>query len=191
MKRIGEIVIVRPDVLIAQGERKALPPIGSVLKTDKGIFCIVASHSIDNRIPGRVPTAYGKSISTLEEEQPQVFALMKWMFQIIPFGALVNGEVNISYPTFAVEIHSLLYYANDEEIEEMLGDLSLTDFLFGIDKMVLPQRDEVIVAFLNNYFLNFSGESLKKEYLRVFSHLSVILRNDYTTLKKIMDRVKI
>lgn len=190
MKRIGEIVIVRPDVLIAQGERKELPSIGSILKTDSSVLCIVASHSIDNRIPGRVPTAYGKPISALEKEQPQVFALMKWMFQVIPFGELVEGKAKIFYPTSAIEIHTLLYNADTEEVVKTLNDLSLLNFFFDMDKMVLPQRDEVIAAFLNNYFMNFSDEPLRKEYLRVFSHLSVVLRNDYSTLKKMMDRVK-
>ena len=191
MDRVGEIVIVQPGILIAQGERKKLPPIGSVLKTNSSVFCIVAAHSIDNKIPGRVPMAYGKPLNTLEFEQPQVFALMKWMFQLIPFGAFKDGAFVISYPKNAVEIHSLLFYATDDEIAQTISDLSLLDFLFGIDSAILPQRDEVIINFLTNYFSKFSAEELKNEYLRVFSHLAVTLREDYFTLKKMMDRVKI
>ena len=191
MEKVGEVVIVQPGILIAQGERKKLPSIGSVLKTDNAVFCIVASHSIDNRIPGRVPTAYGKPINVLEQEQPQVFALMKWMFQLIPFGAKNGSEIMISYPKDAVEIHSLLSYATDDEVFKTMADLTLLDFLFGIDKNAFPQRDEVVINFLDAYLKKFDGDPMKNEYIRIFSHLAIVLKDDYFTLKKIMDRVRI
>ncbi len=189
MKHIGEVITVRSDVLVAEGERSALPPLGTILKSDRGVLCLVVSHSIDNKIPGRMPIAYGKSIEQLEREQPQVFALMKWMFQAIPFGTLSEDSVEL-FLNKVVEIHTLLFETRKEERDLVFKELRFFDFLFSIDKSVFPQRDKIIVSLVNAY-LNDLLEVKEDEYIRIFSYISKILRNDYQTLKYIMDGVGI
>ena len=189
MKHIGEVITVRSDTLVAEGERNALPPLGSILKTDKGVLCIVVDHSIDNKIPGRMPIAYGKTVEQLEKEQPQVFALMKWMFQAIPFGVLKENAVEL-FLDKVVEIHTLLFETGKDEREKVFKELRFFDFLFSIDKNMFPQRDKIIVSLVSDYLRDVSEEK-ENEYVRIFSYVSKILRNDYQTLKRIMDGVSI
>ncbi len=136
-----------------------------------------------------MPIAYGKSIEQLEREQPQVFALMKWMFQAIPFGTLSEGSVEL-FLNKVVEIHTLLFETRKEERALIFKELRFFDFLFSIDKSVFPQRDKIIVSLINAY-LNDLLEVKEDEYVRIFSYISKILRNDYQTLKYIMDGVSI
>ncbi len=189
MKHIGEVITVRSDLLVAEGERNALPPLGSILKTDRGVLCLVVDHSIDNKIPGRMPIAYGKTIEQLEKEQPQVFALMKWMFQAIPFGTLKENGVEL-FLDKVVEIHTLLFEASKDERNRVFNELHFFDFLFSIDRNVFPQRDKIIIYLINGYLSELSEEK-ENEYVRIFSYISKILRNDYQLLKRIMDGVKI
>ncbi len=136
-----------------------------------------------------MPIAYGKSIEQLEREQPQVFALMKWMFQAIPFGTLSEGSVEL-FLNKVVEIHTLLFETQKEERNLVFKELRFFDFLFSIDKSVFPQRDKIIVSLINAY-LNDLSEVKEDEYVRIFSYISKMLRNDYQTLKYIMDGVDI
>ena len=182
------MITVSSDVLVAEGERNALPSLGSILKTDKGVLCLVIDHSIDNKIPGRMPIAYGKTIDQLEKEQPQVFALMKWMFQAIPFGVLEENTVEL-FLDKVVEIHTLLFETQRKERNLVFKELRFFDFLFTIDKNMFPQRDKIITTLINSYLSDLSEEK-ESEYVRIFSYVSKILRNDYQTLKRIMDGVK-
>ncbi len=136
-----------------------------------------------------MPIAYGKSIEQLEREQPQVFALMKWMFQAIPFGVLKENTVEL-FLDKVVEIHTLLFETGKDERDLVFKEMRFFDFLFSIDKNVFPQRDKIIVSLINAY-LNDLSEVKEDEYVRIFSYISKILRNDYQTLKYIMDGVSI
>jgi len=190
MKHIGEVIMVRSDVLVAEGGRNALPPLGSILKSERGILSLVVNHSIDNKIPGRMPIAYGKSIEQLEKEQPQVFALMKWMFQAIPFGVLKGNSVQL-FLDEVVEIHTLLFETSKEERERVFKELRFFDFLFSIDNSVFPQRDKIIVSLINGYLGSIDESEKENEYIRIFSYISRILKNDYQMLKRTMDGVSI
>ncbi len=188
---LGEIIIVQPGLLLAEGKRGKLPPIGSIVKTQHPIYCIVVSHAIDSKIPGRLPIAYGKSIAELESEEPQVFELMKWMFQIVPFGSLKNEKLFIAYPANAIETHSTLDYATDSEIEKIFADdLSFINFLFRLDKSVIPMRDEAVINFLNKYFSLLPSENREKEYKKVMRHIAMLLKNDYFSLSAIISGVE-
>lgn len=44
---------------------------------------------------------------------------------------------------------------------------------------------------LNNYFSSVPEEERKSEYVKIFSNLARVLRNDYPSLKKLMDGVRV
>ncbi len=192
MKQIGEIVVVDFPLIVAEGKRGSLPALGSIVKTESGLLGIVASHTIESKIPGRVPIAYWKESEILEKEQPQVFALMKWMFRIILFGISDPGKIEIPALGNSAKIHSLVYLAENETVEEILTDKRFFSFLYDTDANLFPQRNQVVLNLLKSYFGKISDSREKTEkYERIFGNLAQILRNDYPSLKKLLDGVDI
>ncbi len=191
MEQIGEVVLVNFPLVIAEGKRGKIPQLGSIVKTDSNLLGIVVSHSIESKIPGRTPVAYGKSTVELEKEQPQVFDLMRWLFQVVFFGKVRNGAPEISLPEKSVEIHSLIFATDEEVTKKLLEERAFLNFIFGSDVGLFPQRNEIVLCLLREYFANLPDENKKAKYVKIFSNLAKILKNDYSSLKKLMDGVKI
>ncbi len=191
MKQVGEIVIINFPVVIAEGKRGKLPPIGGIVKTDSDFLGIVVSHTVESKIPGRTAVAYWKKPSELEREQPQTFELMRWLFQVVIFGSEKGGAVEISLPEKSVEIHSLLFETSGEIAGKLFREKAFFNFIFGADSELFPQRNEIVLRMLNGYFSSVPEKERKSEYVKVFSNLARVLRNDYPSLKKLMDGVKI
>ncbi len=191
MEQIGEIIIINFPIVIAEGKKRNLPPLGSIVKTDSNFLAIVVSHSVESKIPGRTPIAYWKTARELENEQPQTFELMRWLFQMVVFGTEENGNPEVSLPEKSVEIHSLVFPADIGIVKKLIDGKSFFNFVFNADENLFPQRNEIILRLLRDYFKTVPEEEKKKERVKVFSNLSKILRNDYPSLKKLMEGVKI
>jgi len=188
MKKIGEIIAVESSFVIAEGKINMLPPLGSMIETgDSTIYYfLVTGLFTESRSPGRIPIAYGKPIGLLKQEQPQIFELMKWGFRAIPVGE--KGEKpQFLLPKNLPEIHSLLYQVPDKELKEIFRNISFIDALFCIDRDKIPERDEAIMYLIRKY-ISLLDESEKSDaLLNVASRIALLLRSDYTTLKRFMD----
>jgi hypothetical protein len=184
MKSVGEILSLRPNFIAAEGKRGMVPPIGSLLKI-KGSFTsyvLVADQFIESRIPGRTPASYGLDYDEIEEEQPQSSFLLRWMFQVTPVCTSINGR--LESVDKVPDVHTLLYELNRTEFVDIVSSQLFINFLFRIDELLIPQRNEVLMKLFKKYFEAVPELKRKDESLRILSRLAVILRNDYSTLKK-------
>lgn len=184
MKSVGEILIVKPNFIAAEGERNMLPSIGSLLKTSAAQvgYLLVSDQFIESRIPGRMPAAYGLEYANIDEEQPQSNFLLRWMFQVTPVCSNYDGILE-SFDKVP-DIHSLLYELGDADANKIMSNPIFIDFLFRIDEALLPQRNEVLMKLFRKYIAAILPLKREDEALRILSRIAVILRNDYATLKK-------
>ncbi len=191
MKSIGEILLLRPSFIAAEGKRDFIPPIGSLLKNNSKPlrYLIVVDQFVESRIPGRTPAPYGLDYGDIESEQPQSTFLMRWMYQLVPVCEL-NGT-KYEAPTGVPDIHTLLYWVEDAEFTEVLSSSSFMDFLFRIDETMLPQRNEVIMRLLRKFIVSVPQINRDKELLRILTRLSIIFRNDYSTLKQFIKSLEV
>ncbi|MGC8722212.1 MAG: hypothetical protein ACP5SB_06505 [Caldisericaceae bacterium] len=190
MKSVGEILIVRPNFVAAEGKKDSIPTIGTLLKTNsaRDEYLIVSDQFIESRIPGRVPTAYGLDYDMIDEEQPQSNFLLRWMFEVNPICSK-KGEALESFDRVPA-IHSLLYELTNEEMSNLISNPVFVDFLFRIDENLLPQRNEVLMKCFKKYIQTLNKDKRDEEALRILSRVSVILRNDYSTLKKFANNLE-
>jgi hypothetical protein len=184
MKSVGEILIVKPNFIAAEGERNKIPSIGSILKTSaaQAGYLLVSDQFIESRIPGRTPAPYGLDYANIDEEQPQSNFLLRWMFQVTPVCSNYDG--NLESFDKVPDIHSLLYELSDADADKILSNPIFIDFLFRIDEALLPQRNEVLMKLFRKYIAAVPSLKREDETLRILSRIAVILRNDYATLKK-------
>ncbi len=187
MEHIGEILILQPNLILAEGKKDALPAIGSILKTKSSSlqhYLVVIEQIVDSRIPGRFPQAYGLPEEKVEEEHPHFAFLLSWMFQVFP---VLQKRGNIfSIPDTLPKIHSLVYEVDDRELLSLYKTSNLVNILFSLDEASFPKRNEIALKLLKKIIAAVPEKEKSDAIYEIFSSLTRYFRNDYYSLRKIM-----
>jgi len=184
---IAEVLESSTREIMAECRPDTSPPtFGSLVKI-KGEPVILAlvfnifTYCIE---PGRRPAAYGLSLEELQEEQPQIFELLKTGFQATIVGFYEKEVYHQFCPPVPPVLHSFVYNCTEEELRNFSED---KDFLRNIIAANKNQADELIISFIRQIREVYSPD---QDFLIDFGkELSILLKDDYDRLKSIMKRI--
>ena len=186
-KYIAEVLESSTREIMAECSPESLPPIFGSLVKIKGEPAILAlvfnifTYCIE---PNRRPTAYGLSIEELQEEQPQIFELLKTGFQATIVGFCEEGVYHQFSPPRPPTLHSFVHICNEEEIRKFTED---KDFLRNIISTNKAQADELIISFIRQAWAACGKDQIF--LVDLGKELSILLKDDYDRLKSIMRRI--
>lgn len=177
----------------------AMPPFGSWVKSkdeDSGnlIYAIVyyaTTSPIDSVHRAR---ALGLSSAELQEQQPQIFAMLKTEFRsaILGFktppsnnGSFLPGNNIYQYiPPRPPQIHQEVYFCETEEIIEFTEKL---DFLRTILEIANAPVDALSAAAIRQVY---QLRKLDRNWLiQAGRQLSILLKDDYDRLRTILSQI--
>lgn len=187
MAHIGEIIILQPDIIVAEGKKDFLPPVGSILKTSNREivhYSVVVNQFVESKIPGRVPRPYGLDEEEVEEEHPQFPYILGWMFQIVFFAQEENG--NYEFPDRLPRMHSLLYEVDEKELFELFNSFDIENAVFKIDEKYFPNRNICFAKMVKRIMKSFPEYERPEALDKIYTSLSRIFRDDFATLRGIM-----
>lgn len=191
MAHIGEIIILQPEMMVAEGKKDFLPSFGTLLKTQNkkvSHYLIVINQFVESKIPGRVPQTYGLDEESIEKEHPHFSYLLGWMFQLVPIAQLEDSH--FSFPNRLPPLHSLLFDVKDKELIYIFRDYNLVKAIFKIDEKEFPRRNLCFVNLAKN-ILNAFPEHEKSDALNdIYTSLTNVLREDFYTLRMIMREIE-
>ncbi|MDX2272938.1 MAG: hypothetical protein NW237_13465 [Cyanobacteriota bacterium] len=169
----------------------SMPALGSWVKSwDEetghriyGVTCHAAIAPIDSVHHTR---ALGLSPQELREQQPQVFAMLRTVFQVA-IVAFDTGDRLYGYlPPRPPQIHQAVYRCQAQEIQRLSQE---TEFLRTLLQVTGIPVDELMGAVIRNCYktLNFDREWL----ITVGRRLSVLLKDDYDRLSAIIRKIDV
>jgi len=184
---VAEVLESSTREIMAECRHQFSPPtFGSLIKIESNhtILAIVFDVFTYCIEPNRRATAYGLSIEELEEEQPQIFELIKTGFQATVVGFYEDGIYHQFSPPYPPSIHSFVYLCDEEELCKFSED---KDFLRNIFATSKGQSDELIISFIRKAW---EANGKEQAFLIDFGkELSILLKDDYDRLKSIMKRI--
>lgn len=184
---VAEILESSTREIMAECRHQFSPPtFGSLIKieSNRTILAIVFNIFTYCIEPNRRPTAYGLSIEELQEEQPQIFELIKTAFQATIVGFYEDGTYHQFSPPHPPALHSFVYLCSEEELRKFTED---RDFLRNIIATGKGQPDELIISFIRKAWLAYEKD--QKFLIDFGKELSLLLKDDYDRLKSIMKRI--
>lgn len=187
MAHIGEIIILQPEIIVAEGKKDFLPPVGSILKTSSRKiihYSVVVNQFVESKIPGRVPRPYGLDEEEVEGEHPQFSYLMGWMFQIVFFAQEENKIYE--FPDCLPQIHSLLYKVEGAELTKLFNSFDIANAIFKIEDKFFPNRNICFAKMIRRIVKGFPEYERSEVLDKVYTSLSRIFRDDFNTLRGIM-----
>ncbi len=191
MAHIGEIVLIEPGFIVAEGKKDSLPAIGEVVHTrSRAInhYFIVANQFIQSKIPGRISSAYGMGEDFVEKEHPHFAYLFGWMFQVIPF--IQSDGKSFTFPDNLPSLHSLLNKVEGEELVELFKKCNVVKNLLRIDEKVFPGRTLSLINLLKSVIRAASDIERDEILQNAYESLASSLRDDYFTVRLIMREIE-
>lgn len=203
---IGEVIETATTEFLAQCLEPedlsfpVMPPFGSWVKSldeESGnkIFAIVThvtTSPIDSVHRAR---ALGLSLEELKEQQPQIFAMLKTEFRAVIMGFETvsstnngfNSNANSVYqylPPRPPQIHQAVYRCETQEITKFTEN---ADFLRVLLSLPNTPIESLIAAVLREVYRLRGGD--RQWLVNAGRTLSVLLKNDYDSLKYILSQV--
>jgi hypothetical protein len=131
--------------------------------------------------------ALGLSIAELQEEQPQIFAMLKTEFKSIVVGyADPLGRYLQYLPPRSPQIHQSVYQCPSEEVVAFSEQL---DFLRPLLEVTGAPADALTAATMRNVY---ALRQFDREWLVAAGrNLSLILREDYDRLRHILSQCRV
>ena len=185
MNNVGEILESSTREFMAEC-KDSPPPLGSLIKIegDPTVLAIVYNIFTYCIEPNRRPTAYGMSIEELQEEQPQIFELLKTGFQAIIVGFHQDGTYHQFSPPLPPSLHSFVYSCTEDELRTFTEEHDFLRMIFTSNK---GQSDEIIISFIRHAWSAWGHD--KNFMISAGKELSILLKDDYERLQSIIKRI--
>ncbi|HPZ08538.1 MAG TPA: hypothetical protein PL110_10525 [Candidatus Eremiobacteraeota bacterium] len=187
MNKSGEVLESSTREVMAEcRDKDSIPPLGSLVKIETTPVILAVVYNVFTYCiePNRRPTAYGLSIEELEEEQPQIFELLKTAFQAVIVGFYQDGVYHQFSPPLPPSLHSFVYPCSEEELKSFTEG---KDFLRMIMNLNRGQSDEIIISFVRQAWTAYKRDKLF--LIDMGKELSILFKDDYDRLRSIMRRI--
>lgn len=171
-----------------------MPPFGSWVKAHDeesgndiiGVITYATTTPIDSVHRAR---ALGLSLADLRQEQPQIFAMLKTEFRAAIVGfiapsAVGNGKVFQYLPPRPPQIHQGVYRCTAEEVVQFTEKL---DFLRSLLQVKTVPVESLLAAALRSALHSREGD--RPWLIEAGRKLSILLKDDYDSLRYILDQV--
>lgn len=185
---IGEVIESRTEQFVAESLKyNIIPPYGSFVKVidnDRKIYGIVSgayTGSLDGLGKAR---AFFKDMTELENEQPQVFSLLRSEFVTVVIGFSEYGKYKLYYPPAHVRLHLPVQTCEKDEI---IGITSGTSFLNKTLNCPEANGEELTAAALRTAAM--LREDSKEYLLNAGRELLKMLSYDTQRLKSVFERI--
>ena len=147
--RVGEVVEASTSRFVVQcHELYGAPPLGSLVRSESGVYGVVAEVATQSLDPGRRAVAMGRGEASAEavyRQHPQLARLMSTELEAVV--AAHRDEAGLSRflaPT-PPRIHEIVHACGGPELVEVAGDLELLPSLLASPA---GSPDDVTAAFL-------------------------------------------
>lgn len=151
------------------------------------IFGIIYNIQTESSDPVRQPIAYKKTHEALIKEQPQIFEFLQTTFQAIIVGYKKNNSMIYHLPSSPPTLHTFISEANTQE-NHLFFQNNHYLHLLAQKAHEMPNFQELLFAILKHIK---QQQLLSQEHLHLYLQtISIILKNDYHTLKTFMARTE-
>ena len=148
-QRVGEVVEASTSRFVVQcHELYGAPPLGSLVRSEGGVYGVVAEVTTQSLDPGRRAVAMGRGEDSAEavyRRHPQLSRLMSTELEAVVVAHRSGGELSRFLAPTPPRIHEIVYACNGSELLEVAGSL---EFLPSLLASPAGSPDDVTAAFL-------------------------------------------
>ena len=147
--RVGEVVEASTSRFLVQcHELYGAPPLGSLVRSEGGVYGVVAEVTTQSLDPGRRAVAMGRGEDSAEavyRRHPQLTRLMSTELEAVVVAHRGDGELSRFLAPTPPRIHEIVHACGGPELVEVAGDLELLPSLLASPA---GSPDDVTAAFL-------------------------------------------
>ena len=148
-QRVGEVVEASTSRFVVQcHELYGAPPLGSLVRSEGGVYGVVAEVTTQSLDPGRRAVAMGRGEDSAEavyRRHPQLTRLMSTELEAVVVAHRSGGELSRFLAPTPPRIHEIVHACGGPELVEVAGDLELLPSLLASPA---GSPDDVTAAFL-------------------------------------------
>ena len=148
-RRVGEVVEASTSRFLVQcHELYGAPPLGSLVRSEGGVYGVVAEVTTQRLDPGRRAVAMGRGEDSAEavyRRHPQLSRLMSTELEAVVVAHRNGGELSRFLAPTPPRIHEIVHACGGPELVEVVGDLELLPSLLASPA---GSPDDVTAAFL-------------------------------------------
>ena len=147
--RVGEVVEASTSRFLVQcHELYGAPPLGSLVRSEGGVYGVVAEVTTQSLDPGRRAVAMGRGEDSAEavyRRHPQLTRLMSTELEAVVVAHRNGEELSRFLAPTPPRIHEIVHACGGPELVEVAGDLDLLPSLLASPA---GSPDDVTAAFL-------------------------------------------
>ena len=147
--RVGEVVEASTSRFLVQcHELYGAPPLGSLVRSEGGVYGVVAEVTTQSLDPGRRAVAMGRGEDSAEavyRRHPQLTRLMSTELEAVVVAHRGDGELSRFLAPTPPRIHEIVHACGGPALVEVAGDLELLPSLLASPA---GSPDDVTAAFL-------------------------------------------
>lgn len=148
-RRVGEVVEASTSRFLVQcHELYGAPPLGSLVRSEGGVYGVVAEVTTQSLDPGRRAVAMGRGEDSAEavyRRHPQLTRLMSTELEAVVVAHRTGEELSRFLAPTPPRIHEIVHACGGPELVEVAGDLELLPSLLASPA---GSPDDVTAAFL-------------------------------------------
>ena len=148
-QRVGEVVEASTSRFVAQcHELYGAPPLGSLVRSEGGVYGVVAEVTTQSLDPGRRAVAMGRGEDSAEavyRQHPQLARLMSTELEAVVVAHRSGGKLSRFLAPTPPRIHEIVHACGGPELVEVAGELELLPSLLASPA---GSPDDVTAAFL-------------------------------------------
>lgn len=185
---IGEIIAASTSEITGQCRReRPVFAYGSYIAAGREPRCIGVVYNVETTSldPNRRPIALERDEDELERNYPQLKSLLRNQFQAILIGTMQNGVFRYGLPSIPPGLHAQAIPCTEEEIRAIGEHPGFLRLLVDSGK---SSPEELILCCCQRLLdaLGWRNEHT----LRIGKALSDLYRDDYDTLRRLIDRLE-
>ncbi len=148
-QRVGEVVEASTSRFVVQcHELYGAPPLGSLVRSEGGVYGVVAEVTTQSLDPGRRAVAMGRGEDSAEavyRQHPQLTRLMSTELEAVVVAHRNGAELSRFLAPTPPRIHEIVHACSGPELVEVAGELELLPSLLSSPA---GSADDVTAAFL-------------------------------------------
>ncbi len=188
MKTTGEVIYTSTTEIIGQCRQNCRPPdFGSFIRVGKEAPCIGVVYNAETTSidPNRRPMALGLPEDQLPQAYPQLASLLRSQFHALLVGLMDKDGFQYCLPRTPPTLHAQVNECLDDEIRTVSQDLGFLRLIYASGK----SSTEDLLLSVSRCMIEAQGWK-REEAIRIGKAVSEIYRDDYDTLKRIINRLE-
>lgn len=185
---IGEIILTSTTEITGQCRREGPSfPYGSFIAAGREVRCIGVVYNVETTSidPNRRPIALEKAEDEIARYYPQLQNLLRNQFQALLIGSIQKGAFRFGLPATPPGLHAQVTACTEEEIRAIGHQPGFLRILLDSGK---SPTEELILGCCQHLLESLGWRSEHAE--RIGKALSDLYRDDYDTLRRIINRLE-